>query len=92
VRAVVALSLAGALPAAVGGLVFWAAHGGTTLTRSVAYGFWFAAAVVLALMVLAGRRFVWRRTRLPVPEGWVFVGAAAVLTVAGAGIDAAAGI
>jgi len=89
VRAVVALSLAGAVPGAIGGLVFWAAHGHTTITRSIAYGLWFAAAVMLALMVVAGRRFVWRRTSLPVLEGWVFVTAAVVLTVLGAAIDAA---
>jgi hypothetical protein len=89
VRAVAALSLAGAVPGLLGGLVFWAAHGGTTLTRSLAYGLWFAAAGMLALMLLAGRRIVWRRTSLPVLEGWVFVGAAVVLTLLGAAIDAA---
>ena len=58
-------------------------------TRSIAYGFWFAAAALLVLMAVAGRKWLWRRTTLPVPEGWVFVTAAVVLTVAGAGIDAA---
>jgi hypothetical protein len=89
VRAAAVLSLAGAVPGALGGVVFWAAHGDTTLTRSIAYGLWFAAAIMLALMIFAGRRVVWRRTSLPVLEGWVFVTAAVVLTVAGAGIDAA---
>jgi hypothetical protein len=40
-------------------------------------------------MAVAGRKWLWRRTTLPVPEGWVFVTAAVVLTVVGAGIDAA---
>jgi hypothetical protein len=88
-RGVVGLSLVGALPATLGGLVFWAIHGDTTVTRSIAYGFWFAAAMLLVLMAVAGRKWLWRRTSLPVLEGWVFVTAAVVLTVAGAGIDAA---
>ena len=88
-RGIVALSVAGAVPAAVGGVVFWAVHGDTTLTRSIAYGFWFAAAVVLALMAVAGRKWIWRRTSLPVLDGWMFVTSAVVLTVAGAAIDAA---
>jgi hypothetical protein len=88
VRAVAALSLAGALPGALGGLLFWAIHGDTTLTRALAYGLWFAAAVMLVLMVVAGRRTLWRRTNLPAVEGWAFVSAAVVLTVAGAVIDA----
>ena len=87
-RAVAALSLAGAVPGALGGLVFWAIHGDTTLTRALAYGLWFAAAVMLVLMVVAGRRALWRRTNLPAIEGWVFVSAAVVLTVVGAVIDA----
>ena len=86
-RSVLALSLAGAVPGLLGGLVFWAVHGGTTLTRALAYGLWFAAAVVLVLMVIAGRRALWRRTNLPIVEGWVFVGAAVVLTVVGGVID-----
>jgi hypothetical protein len=89
VRGIAALSLAGAVPATLGGVIFWAFHGDTTATRSIAYGFWFAAAALLVLMALAGRQWLWRRTTLPVPEGWVFVTAAVVLTVVGAGIDAA---
>jgi hypothetical protein len=81
--------LAGAVPGTIGGIVFWAAHGDTTVTRAIAYGFWFAAAVLLAAMAVATRKILWRRTSLPVPEGWVFVTAAVLLTVAGAGIDAA---
>ena len=85
---VAALSLVGAVAGAVGGIVFWAAHGETTLTRAIAYGLWVAAALCLALMIVVGRKLIWRRTSLPVPEGWVWVATAVVLTVAGAGIDA----
>jgi hypothetical protein len=63
-------------------------HGDTTLTRAIAYGMWFAAAVMLVLMAVAGRKVVWRRTNLPVLEGWVFTTSAVVLTVTGAVIDA----
>jgi hypothetical protein len=87
-RSVVALTLAGGVLGALGGIVFWAVHGDTTLTRAVAYGLWFAAAAMFVLMAVAGRKVVWRRTSLPVVEGWVFVTAAVVLTVAGAVIDA----
>jgi hypothetical protein len=87
-RHAAAVSLVGAVAGAVGGLVFWAAAGGTTATRAIAYGMWFAAALCLVLMIVAGRKLVWRRTSLPVLEGWVWVAAAIVLTVAGALIDA----
>ena len=87
-REVAALSLLGAVVGAIGGVVFWAAHGDTTITRAVAYGFWVAAAVYLAAMLVAGRKLVWRRTNLPVPESGVWIAAAVVLTVAGAGLDA----
>jgi hypothetical protein len=89
VRAVAALSLAGAVCAVLGGVIFWAAHGGTTLTRSIAYGFWFAATVTLILSVLSGRSLIWTRTDLPVVDGWVFVTATLVLTAAGAAVDVA---
>jgi hypothetical protein len=88
-REVAALSLLGAVVGAVGGVVFWAAHGDTTVTRAIAYGFWLAAAVYLAAMVVVGRKLVWRRTNLPVPESGVWIAAAVVLTVAGAALDAA---
>jgi hypothetical protein len=88
-RAVAALSFAGAAPGVLGGLIFWAAHGHTALTRSVAYGLWFAAAVCLVLMVLAGNKRIWRATSLPVVDGWVFVTVAFLLCAAGAGIDVA---
>ena len=45
-RALVALSIAGVVCAVIGGAIFRAAHGGTPLTRSIAYGCWFAAACV----------------------------------------------
>jgi len=89
VRGIVALSLVGSVTATLGGIVFWAIHSDTTLTRSIAYGFWFAAAALLALMAVAGRKWLWRRTSLPLPEGWVFVTSAVLLTVLGAAIDTA---
>jgi hypothetical protein len=87
-RELAALSLAGAVCGVVGGVIFWAVHGGTLLTRSIAYGLWFAATVILVLTVVAGRKLIWRRTSLPELEGWVFVSAAIVLTAVGAAIDA----
>jgi hypothetical protein len=87
-RSVAALTLGGGVLGALGGIVFWAAHGDTTLTRAVAYGLWFAAAAMFLVMAIAGRKLVWRRTNLPAVEGWVFITAAVVLTVAGAVIDA----
>jgi len=88
VREVAALSLAGAVFGVLGGVIFWAVHGGTPFARSVAYGLWFAATVILVLTVVAGRSFIWRRTSLPVLDGWMFVSAAILLTAAGAAIDA----
>ena len=40
-------------------------------------------------MTLATRKWLWRRTTLAVPEGWVFVTAAVLLTALGAAVDAA---
>lgn len=87
-RITAALSLAGTACAALGGTIFWAAHGGTTFTRSVAYGCWFAAALTLVLAVASGQKLIWRRTNLPVLEGWVLYSTAVALTVVGAVIDA----
>ena len=84
------LTAAGTVPAVLGGLIVWAVSGGTRLERAVAYGFWFTAAFVLLLMVLAGRRIVWQRTAMPVPEGWTFLTAAGALTAIGIVIDVAA--
>jgi hypothetical protein len=89
VRAAATLTLAGAVPAALGGIVYWAAVGGTRATRAVAYGFWFAAAVLLLAMVLAAQRVVWQRTPVTPPEGWAFVTAAIALTAIGMAIDVA---
>jgi hypothetical protein len=87
VRAVAAVSLAGAVLATLGGLVFWAAHGDTALTRAIAYGFWFAAAACIVLMLVTGRKLVWRALPVAAYEGWVFTTSAVVLTAAGAVID-----
>jgi len=87
-RAVAALTIAGVVCSIIGGIVFWAAHGGTTVTRAIAYGCWFAAAIVLVLTAVAGQRLVWRWTNLPVLENWVFVAAAVALTAVGAVVDA----
>ena len=85
-RALGVLVAVAAVPATIGGVLFDLVHGGTTLARSVAYGYWFAATVCLVLMAVAATRFAWRR--LSLPEGWVFVAASVVLTAAGAAIDA----
>lgn len=87
-RAAGAISLGGAACAALGGVIFWAVHGGTHLTRAIAYGFWFAAALMLVAAAVLQQRLIWRRTNLPVLEGWVLVSSAVVLTLAGAVIDA----
>jgi hypothetical protein len=88
VREAVALSLAGIVCAVVGGVIFWAAHGGTTITRAVAYGCWVAAAATIVLAVVSGQKVIWRRTNLPVLEGWVLYSTAVALTAVGAVIDA----
>jgi hypothetical protein len=44
--------------------------------------------VLLIAMPLAGSRRFYRRTELPLVEGWVFVGAATTLSLLGAAIDA----
>jgi hypothetical protein len=87
-RRVAALSLVGAFAGAIGGIVFWAVHSETPLARAIAAALWIAASLYLVSMIVAGRKVIWRRTSLPVPEGWVWVAAAVVLTVAGAAIDA----
>lgn len=86
-RLAVALTLAAAVPAVIGGVAFWVAHRDSLLTRSIAYGFWFAAAVVLLAMAVVGQRFVWRRVPFTPPEGWVFVSSAVALTLIGVVID-----
>ena len=85
-RALTALVVAAAVTATIVGSLFDAVHGGTTLTRSIAYAFWFAAALCLVGMAVGGTRVAWRR--LDLPEAWVFVTSSVLLTVAGAAIDA----
>lgn len=88
-RSVVALALAGALPAVLGGTVFWAVQGDTKFAHAIAYGFWFAATFLLVGMLLAASKRLWRSTTIEVPEGWMFLWAATVLTAAGVAIDVA---
>lgn len=82
------LTLVAAVPAVVGGALYEAIAGGTTMSRAIATAFWIAAAFYLLSMVLAGRKALWRRTARPLPEGSVFVTAAVALTVIGAVVDA----
>jgi hypothetical protein len=79
--------LAAGVLATVGGALFDVVYGGTTLTRSVAYGFWIAAAVALVLMVVGGSKRLARRFDLPFIEGWLFVAAAVSLTAIGIVVD-----
>ena len=88
-RMLAVLLAAAAVPATLLGALFDAIHGGTTLTRSIAYAFWFAAALCLVLMAVASTKLAWRRFDLP--DAWVFAAASAVLTGAGAVIDAFGG-
>jgi uncharacterized membrane protein len=80
--------LAAAVLATVGGALFDVVHGGTTLWRSIAYAFWFAAAGALVLMLLAGSKRLARAVRLPLVEGWVFLTASILLTLVGIVVDA----
>jgi hypothetical protein len=89
VRAAAAITLVATVPAFLGGVIFWAVHGDTLLTRAIAYGFWTAAAAILVAMAVAGQRYVWRRLPLTPPEGWVFVTSATALTLMGVAIDVA---
>jgi hypothetical protein len=79
--------LAVSLVATLAGVLFAVIHGGTSVTRAVAYCFWFAAALALVAIPLAGSRTLARRG-LPAVDGWVFVLAAVLLTIVGAVIDA----
>jgi hypothetical protein len=88
VRTVAALSVAGAAPALVGAVIFWGLAGGS-ITHAIASGFWFAAAILFLGMFVATSKSLWRRTTIAVPEGWMFLSAAVVLTVLGAAIDVA---
>ncbi len=86
-RRFLACCLAAGVLATVGGVLFDVLHGGTTLTRSVAYGFWIAAALGLVLMALAASKRLARRFDLPFIEGWVFLSASILLTAAGIVVD-----
>ncbi|HTO25334.1 MAG TPA: hypothetical protein VMJ49_05490 [Gaiellaceae bacterium] len=86
-RLFVLVLLAVSLVATLAGVLFAVIHGGTSVTRAVAYGFWFAAALALVAIPLAGSRTLARRG-LPPVDGWVFVLAAVLLTVVGAVVDA----
>jgi hypothetical protein len=86
-RRFLACCLAAGVLATVGGALFDVVHGGTTLTRSIAYGFWIAAALALVLMALAASKRLARRFDLPFIEGWVFLSASILLTAAGIVVD-----
>ena len=86
VRRFFLICLAAAVLATVGGVLFYAIHGGTTVTRAIAYGFWVAAALAFAAMVVSGSRYLARRG-LPQVEAWVFVSAAFLLIGIGAVVD-----
>jgi hypothetical protein len=83
--------LVAAVLATVGGALFDVVHGGTTITRSIAYAFWIAAAVALVLMAGAGNKRLARRFDLPFIEGWLFLAAACALTGVGIAVDVAGG-
>ena len=85
-RLFVLVFLAVSLAATLAGVLFAVIHGGTSVTRSVAYGFWFAAALTLVAIPFAGSRTLARRG-LPPVDGWVFVLAAALLTAVSAVVD-----
>jgi hypothetical protein len=88
VRTVAALSVAGAVPAVLGGLIFWALVRGS-MTHAIASGFWFAAAILFLGMFVATSKTLWSRTTIAVPEGWMFLSAAVVLTAVGVAVDVA---
>ena len=71
----------------LGGVVYAAVGGGTTYQEAIAYGLWVAAAACLVALPVAGSKQVYTRTSLPLTEGWVFVTAAVVLSIAGAIVD-----
>ncbi|MCW2975841.1 MAG: hypothetical protein JWM06_1122 [Actinomycetia bacterium] len=79
--------LGAAVLATLGGALFSLLHHGTTLTRSIAFGFWFAAAAALVGMAGAASNRLARRFDLPFVEGWLFVTASFVLTAIGVVID-----
>ena len=82
-----ACCLAVGVVATAGGALFDAIHGGTTLTRSIAYAFWIAAAFALVLMFLSSSRRLARMLDAPFVEGWLFLAAAMLLTTVGVVVD-----
>jgi hypothetical protein len=85
-RTVAALSVAGAVPALVGAVIFWGLAGGS-ITHAIASGFWFAAAILFLGMFVATSKTLWRRTTIAAPEGWMFLLSAVVLTAVGVVVD-----
>jgi hypothetical protein len=83
----VAVLLVTAALATTGGVLFAVIHGGTTITRAVALGFWIAAAAALAGMAGSASNHLARWFNLPFIEGWLFVTAAVVLTGIGMVVD-----
>jgi hypothetical protein len=83
--------LVAAVIATAGGVLFAVLHGDTTVTRSIAYGFWIAAAAALVGMIGAASRRLARRFDLPFIEGWLFLAASAALTGIGVVVDVLGG-
>jgi hypothetical protein len=79
--------LAAAVAATVGGALFAVVHGDIMVTRSIAYGFWIAAAIALVGMAGSASKLLARRFDLPFIEGWLFVAAAVALTGIGVVVD-----
>jgi len=79
--------LVAAAAATLGGVLFDVLHSGTTVTRSIAFGFWIAAAVALAGMAVAASTRLAHRFDLPFIEGWLFLVASFVLTGIGIVVD-----
>jgi hypothetical protein len=73
--------------ATIGGVLFSVLHGEPTITRSIAYGFWIAAALALVGMAGAASRLVSRAFDLPFIESWLFIAAAMALTGIGIVVD-----
>jgi drug/metabolite transporter (DMT)-like permease len=73
--------------ATVGGALFAVLHGGTTVTRAIAYAFWIAAAVALVGMAGAASKGLGRRFDMPFIEGWLFIAASVLLTGIGVVVD-----
>jgi hypothetical protein len=87
----VACLLVAAVAATIGGVVFAVLHGDTSVTRSIAYGFWIAAAAALVGMAGAASKRLARWFDLPFIEGWLFMAAAVVLTGIGVAVDVVGG-